>query len=72
MMEERLAATNRRSAKGGGRSERSELPTRVELAVLVTVNLNVDLDIENGTRGEIVDIVLDQKSRPSRTMVWWS
>lgn len=42
--------------------EKSDLPDELELAigarVMVTENINTELDIANGSRGEIVDIVL--------------
>ncbi|KAG8751959.1 hypothetical protein FRC12_012177 [Ceratobasidium sp. 428] len=47
-----------------GKKEKSGLPEEVQLAiglkVMVTVNLNTDIDIMNGARGEIVAIKLDQ------------
>ncbi|OJA12140.1 hypothetical protein AZE42_05139 [Rhizopogon vesiculosus] len=47
------------------RDERAALPNRVELAieisVIVTFNVETDLDIANGSRGEITKIVLDER-----------
>ncbi|PSR77379.1 hypothetical protein PHLCEN_2v7930 [Hermanssonia centrifuga] len=49
--------------KSANRRRGQDLPRRVELAkgmkVLVTTNLETDLDLTNGARGEIIDIVLD-------------
>ncbi|KAG8724803.1 hypothetical protein FRC09_013989 [Ceratobasidium sp. 395] len=46
-----------------GRRERGGLPDEVQIAigmkVMVTQNLNTDIDITNGARGEIVGIMLD-------------
>jgi len=53
-MEVRLQTTGRRN--------RTDLPEEIELAigakVMVTQNIDTDLDIANGSRGEIVEIVL--------------
>ena len=50
------------------RSKRNGLPLQVELAVgmkvMVTTNVATDLDITNGARGEIVDIVLHPDEPP--------
>ncbi|PSS19942.1 hypothetical protein PHLCEN_2v3115 [Hermanssonia centrifuga] len=50
------------------RRRRQDLPRTVELAkgmkVLVTTNLETDLDLTNGARGEIVDIILDPEEPP--------
>ena len=61
-------------AKKGGntgsraRQQKRELPWTVELArgmkVLVTSNLETDLDLTNGARGEIVDIILHPDEPP--------
>ena len=57
----RMAARGKGS-ESGRRRKRKDLPARIELAigmkVLVTDNLETDLDITNGARGEIVDIIL--------------
>lgn len=62
-LKERYALAMRKSTKG--KKKRKELPESVEIAVgakvLVTQNIETDLDIANGTRGEIVDIVLDER-----------
>ena len=45
--------------------ERAALPNKVELAkgmkVMVTFNVETDLDIANGARGEITEIILDER-----------
>lgn len=50
------------------RRKRKDLPMKVELAVgmkvMVTDNLETDLDVANGARGEIVDIILDPDEPP--------
>lgn len=50
------------------RRKRKDLPLQVELAigmkVMVTDNLETDLDVTNGARGEIVDIILDPDEPP--------
>jgi ATP-dependent exoDNAse (exonuclease V) alpha subunit len=55
-------------AKGSGRKERVGLQDVVDLAVglkvMVTFNVNTDLDIANGTRGVITKIVLDDREPP--------
>ena len=49
---------------------KKDLPEEIELAlgmkVMVTRNLNTDLDVTNGARGEIVDIVLHPQEPPLR------
>ncbi|KZT28109.1 hypothetical protein NEOLEDRAFT_1030210, partial [Neolentinus lepideus HHB14362 ss-1] len=50
------------------RTKRKHLPEKVLLAVgmkvMVTSNLATDLDIANGSRGEVVKIVLDPEEPP--------
>lgn len=70
-MLERYAAATKRS-KRKGREEKAGLPDEVQLAVgmkvMVTVNVMTDLDVANGARGEIVDIILDpDEPTPSNT-----
>ncbi|THG93633.1 hypothetical protein EW026_g7654 [Hermanssonia centrifuga] len=52
-------------SKTESRRQRKDLPRKIELAigmrVLVTENLETDLDLTNGARGEIVDIVLHEQ-----------
>ncbi|KAI4527074.1 hypothetical protein K523DRAFT_216189, partial [Schizophyllum commune Tattone D] len=60
LWERHVVASSR--AEGGGGRGKGQLPLEVEIAigakVLVTRNLETDLDITNGARGEIVGIVL--------------
>lgn len=64
---ERYAAACKKS-RSRGRREKAGLPDEVMLAVgmkvMVTVNIMTDLDVANGARGEIVDIVLDEDEPP--------
>ncbi|KAI0085325.1 hypothetical protein BDY19DRAFT_870792, partial [Irpex rosettiformis] len=57
---ERLAVINRKANIQGSRNQ---LPDEVNLAIgmkaMVTLNVRTELDITNGARGEVVDIVLD-------------
>ncbi len=59
---ERYAVESRN--KTDTRRQRKDLPRKVELAigmrVLVTENLETDLDLTNGARGEIIDIILHE------------
>jgi len=52
----------------GKRNRKKELPNVVEIAigakVLVTQNIDTDLDVTNGARGEIVDIILHPDEPP--------
>ncbi|PSS32204.1 hypothetical protein PHLCEN_2v2028 [Hermanssonia centrifuga] len=56
-------------AAGGRGNQRKELPREVELfvgmKVLVTNNLETDLDLTNGARGEVVGITLDSDEPPT-------
>ncbi len=66
MLKERYVLAMRKPAKG--KQKRKDLPETVEVAigakVLVTQNIETDLDIANGTRGTIVDIILDEREPP--------
>ncbi len=59
-MQERVALVGR--GKTANRRGKKDLPEVLELAVgmkvMVTTNIQTDLDLANGARGEIVDIVL--------------
>lgn len=59
-MRERVAVIGR--MKTSGKRKRKDLPEQIELAigmkVMVTTNIQTDLDLANGARGEIVDIIL--------------
>ncbi|PPQ74787.1 hypothetical protein CVT24_003726 [Panaeolus cyanescens] len=54
--------------RGRRKSKTKDLPFRIEMAlgmkVMVTDNIETDLDITNGARGEIVDIVLHPDEPP--------
>jgi hypothetical protein len=54
--------------KNERRQQRKDLPTKITIAkgmkVLVTDNVETDLDITNGARGEIVDIILHPDEPP--------
>jgi hypothetical protein len=62
---ERYVRAKTQSKQSGqrGRNEKNGLPDDVLLAigmsVMVTLNVDTDLDVANGSRGTIVDIVLD-------------
>jgi hypothetical protein len=47
---------------------KQNIPTTIEIAkgmqVMVTTNMETDLDIANGARGEIVDIILHENEPP--------
>jgi hypothetical protein len=66
-LEDRLemAQKNKRARGQQGKQEKSGLPDTVELAegleVLVTWNVQTDLDVTNGARGVITKIVLDPR-----------
>ena len=70
MLAERYGVVNRSVHKGGRQRSRrsSDLPDAVELAVgmrvMVTANIETDLDVTNGARGEIVDIILHPDEPP--------
>jgi hypothetical protein len=55
-------------SKTENRRKRKDLPDAVEFAigmkVMVTDNIDTDLDIANGSRGEIVDVVLHPDEPP--------
>jgi len=65
-LRERYALAQR--GAGDGRRKRKDLPETIELAigmkVMVTSNIATDLDITNGARGVITDIVLDPDEPP--------
>ncbi|KAF8589174.1 hypothetical protein K439DRAFT_1286976, partial [Ramaria rubella] len=62
---ERYAMATRRERKQRGRESKNGLPDKVEIAlgmkVMVTTNIDTDLDVANGSRGEIVGIALDPR-----------
>ncbi|KAJ7028351.1 hypothetical protein C8F04DRAFT_886815, partial [Mycena alexandri] len=61
-----LSKKTRRGQKGT--MQVKDLPHEIEIAigmkVMVTSNLETDLDLTNGARGEIVDIILDPDEPP--------
>ncbi|KAJ8516236.1 hypothetical protein ONZ45_g6447 [Pleurotus djamor] len=65
---ERYVIAQRRTARKDSFARRRDLPKRIELAkgmkVMVTTNLATDLDITNGARGVIVDIILHPDEPP--------
>jgi len=67
LREQYLAATTKvRNSRGG--TEKGGLPNKVELAlglkVMVTLNVETDLDVANGARGEITGIILHRDEPP--------
>ncbi|KAF8592410.1 hypothetical protein K439DRAFT_1400224 [Ramaria rubella] len=66
---EHYAMVTKQDRKQGGRQTKNGLPNKVEIAlgmkVIVTTNVDTDLDVTNGSRGEIVGIVLDPKEDQS-------
>lgn len=68
--EEKIAILTR--TKGStSHTDKGGLPKEVELAigasVMVTLNINTDLDVANGVHGVIEGIVLDERERQSAT-----
>jgi hypothetical protein len=65
---ERYAVAMRGQDKNGKRKANRGLPTSIQIAkgmqIMVTTNIETDLDIANGARGEIVDIVLHPDEPP--------
>ncbi|KIO11182.1 hypothetical protein M404DRAFT_20672 [Pisolithus tinctorius Marx 270] len=65
-------AANPKSGRGCNRQERGGLSDDVVLAigmcVMVTFNITTDLDIANGARGRVVNIVLDSRESLKRSM----
>jgi len=69
-LEEKFAvAAKPKSGRGRNRRECAGLADKVEIAigmeVMVTFNVSTDLDVANGARGHIVDIVLDPREELS-------
>jgi PIF1-like helicase len=64
-LRERFLIANSNNKGSKNRKERGGLPDVVDLCigmkVMVTFNIRTDLDVSNGSRGEIVDIVLDER-----------
>lgn len=69
-------AAKPKTGRGRNHHERAGLADKVEIAigmeVMVTFNIATDLDVANGARGHIVDIVLDTREEvsaiPSQTV----
>ncbi|THU91722.1 hypothetical protein K435DRAFT_673567, partial [Dendrothele bispora CBS 962.96] len=65
-MLERAAMARRKKTEG--RRQYKDLPDQIELVrgmkVMVTTNVETDLDVTNGARGEVVDIILDPEEPP--------
>ena len=60
-----VAARNRLRGKGKRQWKTNDLPFETEMAIgMVTCNVETDLDITNGARGEIVDIILHPDESP--------
>ena len=55
-LSEKFAVVSKNSKGRGRQDERASLPNVVELQVMVTFNVKTDLDVANGSRGEIVGI----------------
>jgi hypothetical protein len=72
-LDERYAVVVRGKSEQG-RTRRKDLLMKIEMAVgvkvMVTSNVETDLDIANGARGEIVDIIL--KNPQLEMALWWS
>ncbi|KAG5641683.1 hypothetical protein H0H81_011038, partial [Sphagnurus paluster] len=61
-LREKYAFESRHLRQGKRQRRKKDLPRRIELAigmkVMVTENIETDLDLTNGARGEITDIIL--------------
>ncbi|KAF8578937.1 hypothetical protein K439DRAFT_434066 [Ramaria rubella] len=66
---ERYAMAVKQDRKQRGRWTKNGLPDKVEIAlgmkVMVTTNVDTDLDVANGTRGGLVGMVLDPREDQS-------
>ncbi|KAJ3559330.1 hypothetical protein NM688_g415 [Phlebia brevispora] len=64
-----LVARKKGSHHGNSSKEGTKLPDEVRLAkgmkVMVTLNIHTDIDITNGARGEVVDIILQPEESAS-------
>ena len=67
-MLERLMVAQKKTRQSRNRQEHGGLPHQVDIAigmkVMVTLNVDTELDVANGTRGELIDIVLDPREPP--------
>ena len=63
-LSEKFAIVSKRTGRGSKNDEQGGLPDEVMLGigmkVMVTFNVETDLDVANGARGEIIKIVLDE------------
>ena len=71
-LEEKFAvAAKAKTGRGKNRHDRAGLADEVEVAVgmevMVTFNESTDLDIANGARGHVIEIVLDPQEQISTT-----
>lgn len=61
---ERFAVTTKPNGRNAKQDERAALPNIIKLAVgmkvMVTFNVDTDIDIANGARGEVKEIILDE------------
>jgi hypothetical protein len=67
-LQERFLAVRSQSRPQKSRREKAGLSNMVELFIgmkmMITYNVMTDMDLANGARGEIVDIVLDEREDP--------
>ena len=65
---EKFMVLKSKSRQEQNQEEKAGLPDTVDLfvgmKVMVTLNVSTDLDVANGARGEIIDIVLDEREGP--------
>jgi len=71
-LEEKFAvATKAKTGRGRNRREHGGLADEVDIAVgmevMVTFNVSTDLDVANGARGHVVEIVVDAREEMSRS-----
>jgi len=72
---ERFAVATKSSRRNAKQGERAALPNVIELAVemkvMMTFNINTDLDVANGAQGKIKEIILDgHESNFYATKLW--
>ena len=62
---ERVAVLSTAMRRGHSQREQGGLPNKVLLAVglrmMVTFNINTNIDVVNSTRGEVVKVVVDNR-----------
>jgi PIF1-like helicase len=68
LQERFIVASKRKRGGGKSRCEKGSLSATIQLAigmkVMVTFNVKTELDIANGARGEVTNIVLDEREPP--------